>query len=56
MAYTHIDPGKEIEVSTRIYQNVDKARVAELVNLPRTELMELEQASVAKEKAIFEKF
>lgn len=56
MAYTHIDPGWEIEVSTRLYQNGDKDRVAELVKLPCTELMELEQASVAKEKAIFEKF
>ena len=56
MAYTHIDPGREIEVSTRLYHGGDKARVAELVKLPRTELMELEQASVAKEKAIFEKF
>ena len=56
MAYTHIDPGREIEVSTRLYSLTDKERVAELVKLPRLELMELEQASVAKEKAIFEKF
>ena len=56
MAYTHIDPGREIEVSTRLYSLTDKERVAELVKLPRMELMELEQASVAKEKAIFEKF
>ena len=41
MAYTHIDPGREIEVSTRLYQSGDKARVAELVKLPRPELLEL---------------
>ena len=56
MAYTHIDPGREIEVSTRLYSLTDKGRVAELVKLPRLELMELEQASVAKEQAIFENF
>ena len=40
MAYTHIDPGREIEVSTRLYSLKNKDRVAELVKLPRTELME----------------
>ena len=56
MAYTHIDPGREIEVSTRIYSSKDQDHVAELVKLPRTELAELEEASVAREKEIFAKF
>ena len=56
MAYTHIDPGREIEISTRLYSSKDHGRVAELVKLPRTELGELEEASVAQEKAIFLKF
>ena len=45
MAYTHIDPGREIEISTRLYSSNDQDRVAELVKLPRTELGELEEAS-----------
>ena len=56
MAYTHIDPGREIEVSTRIYSGGDHTRTAELVSLPQTELAELEKASVAQEQAIFSKF
>lgn len=56
MAYTHIDPGREIEISTRLYSSNDQDRVAELVKLPRTELGELEEASVALENAIFSKF
>ena len=56
MAYTHIDPGREIEVSTQIYSGGDHARTAELVSLPQTELAELEKASVAQEQAIFSKF
>ena len=55
MAYTHITLAGDRGV-TRLYSLTDKERVAELVKLPRMELMELEQASVAKEKAIFEKF
>ena len=56
MAYTHIDPGREIEVSTRIYSGGDHTRTAELVSLPQSELEELEKASVAQEQAIFSKF
>lgn len=56
MAYTHIDPGREIEVSTRLYTLKNKARVAELVSLPRQDLADMETASVAKEEAIFAKF
>ena len=56
MAYTHIDPGREIEISTRLYSSKDQDRITELVKLPRTELGELEEASVAREKAIFSKF
>ena len=42
MAYTHIDPGREIEISTRLYSSKDQDRITELVKLPRTELGELE--------------
>ena len=56
MAYTHIDPGLEIEVSTRIYSGENHARTAELVSLPQAELAELEKVSVAQEQAIFSKF
>lgn len=56
MAYTHINPGVEIEVSNRIYHSPDKTRVSELVKLPLEELAKQEAASVEKEKAIFDKF
>ncbi len=56
MAYTHLEPGKEIEVSAHVYSSPDKARVAELVKLPLEELKEWEAASVEKEKIIFERF
>ena len=56
MAYTHIDPGVEIEVSARVYHSPDKARVFELVKLPLEELKKQETASIEKEKVIFAKF
>lgn len=56
MAYTHINPGEEIEVSSRIYYSPDKTRVSKLAKLPLEELSKLEAASVKKEKAIFAKF
>lgn len=56
MAYTHINPGVEIEVSYHIYHSPDKSRVSELVKLPLKELEKLETSSVKKEKEIFAKF
>ena len=56
MAYTHITPGWEIEVSAHYYSDKKSDRVAELIQLPREELATLEEASVAQEKAIFSKF
>ena len=56
MAYTHITPGWEIEVSAHYYSDKKSDRVAELIQLPREELTALEEASVAQEKAIFSKF
>lgn len=54
MAYTHIKPGEELEISTHIYHGEDEAHVAELVALPVEELKRLEQESVEKENAIFQ--
>ena len=53
MAYTHITPGWEIEMSAHYYPDKKADRVAELIQLPREELTTMEEASVAQEKAIF---
>lgn len=55
MAYTHITPGWEIEMSAHYYPDKKADRVAELIQLPREELAAMEEASVAKEKTIFSK-
>lgn len=55
MAHTHLDPGVEIEIATRIYQS-NNDRTAELVKLTLPELTAQEQASVKQEQAIFSKF
>lgn len=55
MAYTHITPGWEIEMSAHYYSDKNADRVAELIQLPREELAAMEEASVAKEKTIFSK-
>lgn len=55
MAYTHITPGWEIEMSAYYYSDKNADRVAELIQLPREELAAMEEASVAKEKTIFSK-
>lgn len=55
MSYTHIEPGKEIEVVGHgflLYKNLD---ISPLVQLSMAELAEQEKASVEKENAIFEK-
>lgn len=55
MAYTHITPGWEIEMSAHYYSDKNADRVAELIQLPREELAAMEEASVAKGKTIFSK-
>ena len=49
MAYTHITPGWEIEMSAHYYPDKNADRVAEPIQLPREELAAMEEASVAKE-------
>ncbi len=56
MAYTHITPGWEIEVSAHCYPDKKSDRVAELIQLTQEELTTLEETSVVQEKAIFSKF
>lgn len=56
MAYTHITPGWEINVSAHYYPDKKTDRVAELIQLPREELAGLEKDSVQQEEAIFAKF
>ncbi len=53
MAYTHINPGEEIEISAHIYHGEGDPPVAELVALPMEELDRMEQASIDKEHEIF---
>ena len=55
MAYTHIDPGKELEISERVYSYAGKLDISDLVTLSVAELAKQEQASAEKEKEIFEK-
>lgn len=53
MAYTHINPGVEIEISGHIYYGEGDSSVAELVSLPMEELDRIEQDSIDKEQEIF---
>lgn len=53
MAYTHIEPGVEIEISGHIYHEEGDPSVAELVSLPMEELDRMEQGSIDKEQEIF---
>ncbi len=53
MAYTHIDPGKEIQLSEHFYSYAGKLDVSDLISQPLAELMKQEQASIEKEKEIF---
>ena len=56
MAYTHITPGWEIEVSAHYSFDKKADRVVELIQLPREELAALEEASIKQEEAIFSRF
>ncbi len=55
MAYTHLDPGRELEVSSYIYFSSSQSDLSELVKLSPDVLKEQEQASVDLEKNIYEK-
>ena len=54
MAYTHLKPGEELEISGYVYHGEGKTGVASLVILSMEELKQLEQDSMAKEKAIYQ--
>jgi hypothetical protein len=55
MAYTHLDPGRELEVSAHIYYCDSQSGIPELVKLSMEELKALEQDSIEQEKAIYAK-
>lgn len=52
MGYTHLDPGRELEISSHIYFSSSQSDLSELVKLSPDALKEQEQASVDQEKAI----
>lgn len=54
MAYTHLTPGVELEISTRIYHGENKTGAAKLVSLSMEELEQREQASIEKEKTLYQ--
>ena len=54
MAYTHLKPGEELEISGHIYHSENKNGVAELVTLSMAELKQLEKDSMEKEDATFQ--
>ena len=56
MAYTHLDPGQELEISTRIHFSPEQTDISELVKLPPDQLKAQEADSVEQERAIFAKF
>ena len=56
MAYTHLDPGQELEISAHIYFSPSQTDISELVKLSPEQLKAQETVSVEQEKAIFEKF
>lgn len=53
MAYTHLEPGEELEVSERVYFHSRKDNVPALVTLPITEIIRKEEQSVEKEREIY---
>lgn len=53
MSYSHLDPGRELEVCGHIYSN--QIDLSELVLLSSEELKTREAASVEQEKAIYDK-
>lgn len=55
MAYTHIDPGIELQISEHFYSYAGGLDISDLVTLSIAELAKQEQGSAEKEKKIFEK-
>lgn len=53
MAYTHLNPGNEIEISAHAYYYAGSLDISELIKQPAHELAGQEQASIDAEKAIF---
>ena len=53
MAYTHLKPGEELELSERVYYFQKGDNVPTLVTFPMDELIRLEQESVEQERAIY---
>lgn len=56
MAYTHLDPGRELEISAHIYFSSAQMDISELVKLSPEQLKAQEEVSVEQEKAIYGKF
>lgn len=54
MAYTHLNPGVELEISGHIYRGENKVEVAALVALSMDELKQLEKDSMEKETKVFQ--
>lgn len=55
MSYTHLDPGKELEISERMYFSYDGVSLSSLVALSPEELRRMEESSVEQEKAIYDR-
>ncbi len=55
MAYTHLDPGRELEISSHIYFSSSQSNLSGLVKLSPDALKEQEQVSIDLEKNIYEK-
>lgn len=55
MAYTHLDPGRELEISAHVYFSSAQMDISELVKLSPEQLKAQETDSAEQEKAIFEK-
>lgn len=56
MGYTHLDPGRELEISSHIYFSSSQSDLSELVKLSPDALKEQEQASVDQEKPFMQKY
>ena len=54
MAYTHLTPGVELEISGHIYHGENKTGVEALVALSMEELKQLEKDSMEKEDEVFQ--
>lgn len=54
MAYTHLKPGEQLEVSQYPDSSASEIKISDLVLLPQDELEKKEQASIEKEETIFQ--